>query len=100
MYLQADRDAGSLGKGFCVVSALSWVAAAGLGDQRVLGGAGVWGLPGAEGELRSRGAHSSAPPAGGYQWSAQGPSLVLVPLNGTAHSPLRLVRGTWGALLL
>lgn len=61
MYLQADRDAGSLGKGFCVVSALSWVAAAGLGDQRVLGGAGVWGHPGAEGELTSRGAHSSVP---------------------------------------
>lgn len=45
MYLQADHDAGSPGKGFCVVPALSWAAAAGLGDQRVLGGAGVWGLP-------------------------------------------------------
>lgn len=44
MYLQADHDAGSPGKGFCVVSALSWAAAAGPGDQRVLGGAGVWGL--------------------------------------------------------
>lgn len=59
MYLQADHDAGSPGKGFCVVPALSWAAAAGLGDQRVLGGAGCGAFRG-RGRINEKGSTLSS----------------------------------------